>query len=107
MYLQVAGMMHSLFTAFDLEVKRLGLFKMDTVGDAYICAGFIHEPTRPADRVCADVLAAGRCGAESAWLPARLWLVLWVDCNRDFTCLGQGFGLLKFVSKQAARVPSM
>ena len=50
--------MHVLFTAFDREVKRRGLFKMDTVGDAYICAGFIQGPTRSADSVCRDVLAA-------------------------------------------------
>jgi class 3 adenylate cyclase len=39
--LELAGTMHSLFCAFDAEVRARGLFKMDTVGDAYICAGFL------------------------------------------------------------------
>jgi len=55
--LQVAAMMHALFSAFDKEVKKRGLFKMDTVGDAYICAGIVHAATRPAGQVCEDVLA--------------------------------------------------
>jgi hypothetical protein len=50
-------MMHALFSVFDKEVKRRGLFKMDTVGDAYICAGIVNAAARPAGQVCEDVLA--------------------------------------------------
>jgi class 3 adenylate cyclase len=42
MYL--ANVMHHLFSAFDTSVQSLDLFKMDTVGDAYIIAGWLSLP---------------------------------------------------------------
>jgi class 3 adenylate cyclase len=37
----VALLVHRLFSRFDSAVRQLGLFKMDTVGDAYFAAGFL------------------------------------------------------------------
>ena len=62
--------MHSIFLKFDNAVRIKGLFKMDTVGDAYICAGFFeadHDTPDSAEdiglmvnigkaRVCKDLL---------------------------------------------------
>jgi len=39
--LEVARMLHQFFSAFDTEVQRLNLFKMDTIGDSYIVAGWL------------------------------------------------------------------
>jgi class 3 adenylate cyclase len=39
--LDVARLMHCLFSAFDAAIINAGLFKMDTIGDAYIAAGFV------------------------------------------------------------------
>ncbi len=36
--MQLARLVHALFTRFDATVRACGLFKMDTVGDAYIVA---------------------------------------------------------------------
>ena len=76
--MEVAATMHSLFSAFDAVVRDYGLFKMDTVGDAYICAGFFpgmddYEMESDADLnsvtssdggsaalVCAGLLAASK-----------------------------------------------
>ena len=37
----MARLMHRLFSAFDAAITSAGLFKMDTVGDAYVAAGFL------------------------------------------------------------------
>lgn len=58
-------MMHALFSAFDGAVLRRRLFKMDTVGDAYICAAFAPAETPESYDatvasivgMCCDVLA--------------------------------------------------
>ncbi len=41
--LQLARLVHALFTRFDAAVRACGLFKMDTVGDAYIVAALLPE----------------------------------------------------------------
>jgi class 3 adenylate cyclase len=46
--IEVARLVHRLFSRFDIAVHALGLFKMDTVGDAYIVAGFLPPPLRTA-----------------------------------------------------------
>jgi class 3 adenylate cyclase len=43
--MDLAIVMHHLFSAFDTCVQRLDLFKMDTVGDAYIVAGWLSPPS--------------------------------------------------------------
>ena len=43
--MDLANAMHHLFSAFDTCVQRLDLFKMDTVGDAYIVAGWLSPPS--------------------------------------------------------------
>jgi class 3 adenylate cyclase len=43
--MDLAIVMHHLFSAFDTCVQRLDLFKMDTVGDAYIVAGWLSLPS--------------------------------------------------------------
>jgi hypothetical protein len=45
--LDVARLMHRLFSAFDAAVVGAGLFKMDTVGDAYVAAGFFPSESSP------------------------------------------------------------
>ncbi|KAJ1493659.1 nucleotide cyclase [Baffinella frigidus] len=42
--LQLIGYINSIFSAFDREVKKQGLFKMDTIGDAYVAAGLLKSP---------------------------------------------------------------
>ena len=39
--IEAAELVHDLFSDFDTAVKARGLLKMDTVGDAYIVAGFL------------------------------------------------------------------
>ncbi|EKX37198.1 hypothetical protein GUITHDRAFT_58429, partial [Guillardia theta CCMP2712] len=39
--LEVASMIHKLFSEFDKAVIKLSLFKIDTIGDAYIVAGWL------------------------------------------------------------------
>ena len=39
--MQLASLVHGIFSGFDAAVKDRGLFKMDTVGDAYLVAGFL------------------------------------------------------------------
>mmetsp|Transcript_59276 Transcript_59276/g.157752 ORF Transcript_59276/g.157752 Transcript_59276/m.157752 type:complete len:628 (+) Transcript_59276:323-2206(+) len=46
--MEVAKLVHTLFSRFDTAVKQLGLFKMDTVGDAYIVAGILPLGPVPA-----------------------------------------------------------
>jgi hypothetical protein len=71
--LDVARLMHRLFSAFDAAVTCAGLFKMDTVGDAYVAAGFLplaqpwpgpcddgHAAAMLAGQACDRVLLAAR-----------------------------------------------
>ena len=53
--MEVARLLHGLFVAFDQAVLSHGLYKLDTVGDAYLAAAF-----RPDGRAAAGVLAAAR-----------------------------------------------
>ncbi|KAJ1493666.1 nucleotide cyclase [Baffinella frigidus] len=60
--LQLIGYINSIFSAFDREMKKQaiahhphGLFKMDTIGDAYVAAGLLNSPD-PAE-------ATERCAA--------------------------------------------
>ena len=46
--IEVARLVHRLFSRFDNAVRDLGLFKMDTVGDAYIVAGFLPQSLQTA-----------------------------------------------------------
>ena len=41
--LDIAAMLHHIYSAFDRDVRGRGLHKMDTVGDAYIVAGWLPE----------------------------------------------------------------
>ncbi len=67
--IEVAEMVHALFSAFDAAVCRLGLFKMDTIGDAYVVAGFLPAggdgDGDGVRRVCEDALEVGRPASES------------------------------------------
>ncbi|EKX43888.1 hypothetical protein GUITHDRAFT_48852, partial [Guillardia theta CCMP2712] len=46
---EVAKLIHSLFSAFDsLVTEEEGVFKMDTIGDAYVCAGWVGKSERMA-----------------------------------------------------------
>ena len=67
--------MHVLFKHFDAAVCARGLFKMDTIGDAYICAGFF--PAESSDvvakyqqaKVCKELLAVA---ADMLWATEEL-----------------------------------
>ena len=62
--MELAKVMHYLFSAFDTCVQNLGLFKMDTIGDAYVVAGWLHSTSEAdfalqqeqAQRLCQHVL---------------------------------------------------
>ncbi|EKX54631.1 hypothetical protein GUITHDRAFT_46026, partial [Guillardia theta CCMP2712] len=41
--IELANMIHRVFSKFDLIVQDKGLFKMDTVGDAYIVSGWLPQ----------------------------------------------------------------
>eukprot|EP00960_Hanusia_phi_P074956 768351-Hanusia_phi.AAC.1 len=41
--MELANMIHRVFSKFDLIVQDKGLFKMDTVGDAYIVSGWLPQ----------------------------------------------------------------
>jgi hypothetical protein len=62
--LDVARLMHRLFSAFDAAVADAGLFKMDTVGDAYVAAGFFpqvsasQQPGNDSEEIAAASAAA-------------------------------------------------
>ncbi|EKX54258.1 hypothetical protein GUITHDRAFT_63904, partial [Guillardia theta CCMP2712] len=49
--LELANMVHDLFSHFDDAVRRWGLFKMDTVGDAYILQASNYPPSHFDDMV--------------------------------------------------------
>ena len=65
--MQVAEMVHEMYSVFDVAVQERGLFKMDTIGDAYVVAGFLpldEEASVSRDqeiyRICLDVLHLAR-----------------------------------------------
>ena len=41
--MELAQAMHHIFSAFDTSVQAVNLFKMDTVGDAFIVAGWLSS----------------------------------------------------------------
>lgn len=43
---QVVAMLSSLFTDFDKECNRLGLFKIYTIGDCYVVMSFLDKNNR-------------------------------------------------------------
>ena len=56
---------HHVFSSFDTCVQKLNLFKMDTVGDAYIVAAWLtHEDdhdVRALSKLCHDILELAHC----------------------------------------------
>ncbi|EKX54259.1 hypothetical protein GUITHDRAFT_51205, partial [Guillardia theta CCMP2712] len=68
--MDMATMVHELFLTFDRGVMQRGLYKMDTVGDAYIVAGwlscdrdwFLQDDTRSR---CSTVLSLAHLMLES------------------------------------------
>ena len=63
--LDVARLMHRLFSAFDAAVVDAGLFKMDTVGDAYVAAGFFPPVSSPQPGGCSENDAADAAAATT------------------------------------------
>jgi len=55
--LELIGYINAIFSAFDRKVKKLGLFKMDTIGDAYVAAGWLDslDPAEASKR-CTDMI---------------------------------------------------
>jgi len=72
-HMAVAQLMHELFSAFDESVKSLRsrLFKMDTVGDAYVAAGWLF-PDEDEDE------AEGSGGEEAGSARDTCHQVLWL-----------------------------
>ena len=68
----MARLVHALFTRFDATVRACGLFKMDTVGDAYIVAALLPEgggggcdaSAAATRRACRGLLAVARAMLE-------------------------------------------
>ncbi|KAJ1485438.1 nucleotide cyclase [Baffinella frigidus] len=60
--LQLIGYINSIFSAFDREVKKQGLFKMDTIGDAYVAAGLLNslDPAEATERCAAMIRLSQR-----------------------------------------------
>ncbi|KAJ1470692.1 nucleotide cyclase [Baffinella frigidus] len=60
--LQLIGYINSIFSAFDREVKKQGLFKMDTIGDAYVAAGWLNslDPAEATERCAAMIRLSQR-----------------------------------------------
>ena len=65
-------MLHAVFSAFDAAVLERGLFKMDTVGDAYIAAGFL--PTETQHMLCVNTSAEARQVCENVLEVSRAML---------------------------------
>ena len=53
--MELAILVHAIFSSFDAAVKNRNLFKMDTVGDAYVVAGLLPEDG-DAGHVCREML---------------------------------------------------
>lgn len=62
--MQLATLMHKLFTYFDETVQANGLFKMDTVGDAYIVAALLPEGEGQRRSACFGLLDVARTMIE-------------------------------------------
>ena len=60
--LELASLIHKLFLQFDAEVQRQKLFKMDTIGDAYIVAGLLPDThgQSATQRVCHGLVEVAR-----------------------------------------------
>uniref|UniRef100_A0A0C3UAA6 Guanylate cyclase domain-containing protein n=1 Tax=Guillardia theta (strain CCMP2712) TaxID=905079 RepID=A0A0C3UAA6_GUITC len=56
--IRVAELIHSVFSQFDMAVQARNVFKMDTIGDAYICACWIDESNQR--QVCQRMVALAR-----------------------------------------------
>uniref|UniRef100_A0A7S0QQI9 Guanylate cyclase domain-containing protein n=1 Tax=Cryptomonas curvata TaxID=233186 RepID=A0A7S0QQI9_9CRYP len=57
--MELAMLVHAIFSRFDAAVKTKKLFKMDTVGDAYVVAGLLPEDG-DAGHVCREMLQVAR-----------------------------------------------
>ena len=73
----LARALHQIFSDFDTAVTTLKLFKMDTVGDAYIVAAWLtphrqDEVTAPHARKCTDSVQ------DSRWMQLAAYKMLWL-----------------------------
>lgn len=51
--MELARVIHHIFSALDESVRNMNFFKMDTVGDAYIISAWLpHEPSNPQPSAC-------------------------------------------------------
>ena len=62
--MQLALLMHKLFTYFDDTVHANGLFKMDTIGDAYIVAALLSED-HSSKKQCLGMMAVAKAMIEA------------------------------------------
>ncbi|KAJ1488672.1 nucleotide cyclase [Baffinella frigidus] len=60
--LSIITYINNIFSAFDREVKKQGLFKMDTIGDAYVAAGWLNslDPAEATERCAAMIRLSQR-----------------------------------------------
>eukprot|EP00960_Hanusia_phi_P051541 760859-Hanusia_phi.AAC.3 len=56
--IKVAQLIHSVFSQFDEAVQARNIFKMDTIGDAYICACWIDDSNQR--QVCKRMVSLAR-----------------------------------------------
>ena len=66
--MELALTLHHVFSVFDSYVQRLHLFKMDTVGDAYIVAAWLVQDENARE-------------TESRWRQQLCHKVLWCAAN--------------------------
>lgn len=78
---EVVGILDELFSHFDVLVERHGLEKIKTIGDCYMAASGVPDPTPDHARKAA-LLALGMRDAVAAWAVAgRLGLELRIGIN--------------------------
>ena len=59
---QVCGMLNRLYCVMDFLLDKFGLFKVETVGDAYVCCSGVPEPeTDHAEKVANFAIAVSKC----------------------------------------------
>ena len=71
--LELAHTLHHVFSEFDVSVQSLNLFKMDTVGDAYIVAAWLSDADpRHVKNEGLDTARAQKLCHKMLWLAGRM-----------------------------------
>ncbi|EKX36330.1 hypothetical protein GUITHDRAFT_49664, partial [Guillardia theta CCMP2712] len=72
--MEVAKLIHTLFSKFDLCVGRAHrVFKIDTIGDAYVCAGWVTDTTERV--VCKSMVRLAKQLLETVKTQSKEWKI--------------------------------